>query len=253
MAKREKKNRTRVHLDIETTNEAAKQEYESGAIKKKFHIKDLKHVSAKTENQKKAIEAFTKGNHLFMHGLAGTGKTFLGMFLGLKEVLQETTPYQKLIIVRSIVPVREIGFLPGTEEEKNEIYEMPYVALCNELFEVKKSYENLKAGGYIQFMSTSFLRGLTFNNAIILVDEIQNLSDEEFNTISTRVGINSKIIFSGDGNQRDLKKNGLGKNIKIFKRMGNVSFIEFDVNDIVRSGFCRDYIIERDFVENFDS
>lgn len=250
MTKRERAKRKKGKVQNEIFNLEVKKEYESGTIKKKFHIKDLKYVQAKTDNQRKAIDAFNKGQHLFLHGLAGTGKTFLAMFLGLKDVLQEHTPYKKLIVVRSIVPVREIGFLPGTEEEKNAIYEMPYVALCNELFDVKKSYDNLKASCYIEFMSTSFLRGLTFNDSIIIVDEIQNMSDEEINTISTRVGVNTKIIFSGDGNQQDLKKNGLEKNVRIFKRMESVTFVEFGIDDIVRSGFCRDYIIERDYVEN---
>lgn len=213
--------------------------------KKTFHLKDLKYVTPMTDNQSKAVMIYNSNNNIVLHGCAGTGKTFLSMFLGLRDVLDENTDYKRLVIVRSAVASRDIGFLPGTEEEKMAVYEAPYQSICNSLFTYKRSYENLKKSGYVDFENTSYQRGVTFDNAIILVDECQNLTDEEFNTILTRLGHNSKILICGDTRQKDLRNSGLEKNLKIFNTMKSMSVVEFGTEDIVRSDFVKEYIIAR--------
>jgi len=202
-------------------------------------------ITPLTDNQTKAVTAYNSNMNMVMHGCAGTGKTFLGMFLGLRDVLDTNTEYKRLIIVRSAVASRDIGFLPGTEEEKMSVYEAPYSAICGDLFSYKRSYENLKKSGYIEFESTSYQRGITFDNAIVLVDECQNLSDEEFNTILTRLGKNSKIMICGDTNQKDLRNSGLEKNLKIFDMMKSMNVICFGIDDIVRGSIPKEYIIAR--------
>jgi phosphate starvation-inducible protein PhoH and related proteins len=219
------------------------------SYRKTFHIKDLKNVSPMTENQKKSFMKYNMNFNLIMHGCAGTGKTFLGMFFGLRDVLDENSNYKKLIIVRSVVPSRDMGFLPGTEEEKIAVYEEPYSTICNSLFTYSKSYDNLKKSGYVQFTSTSFQRGITFDDSIVLIDEAQNMTDQEISTVMTRIGNNTKVIICGDTNQKDLKNSGFDKNIKIFNEMQSIVDVKFQVDDIVRSDFVREYIIAR---ENID-
>jgi len=223
-------------------------------IKKKFHTKDLTKIQPKTNNQKKLMTQYKDNpdKSFFLSGSAGTGKTFLSMYLALNEVVDPNNDFDELIIIRSIVPSREIGFLPGSIEEKTMVYEEPYVSICDELFEYSKSYDNLRNAGYIDFIPTSFLRGSTFNNCIILVDECQNMTFQELDTIMTRVGTNSKIIFCGDSRQCDLnqKRNdlsGFDDFYSIVKRMKKYfSFIEFDADDIVRSGIVKEYIINKE-------
>ena len=220
--------------------------------KKTFHVRDLNVVVPKTETQRRVCKSYKTNqemNHLLV-GSAGTGKTFLGMGLGLEDVLDPATPYEQLLIVRSARQTgTELGFLPGTVEEKMAEYEAPYVSMCNEFFDVSNSYANLKELGKIQFVPTSFLRGQTFNESIILVDEMQNLNFGELNTIVTRVGYNSKIIFAGDFRQNDLlgKRNetsGFYPFIDIVKTMeDHFGVFEFGHDDIVRSGLVKQWII----------
>jgi len=222
-------------------------------IKKTFHVKDLNKIVPKTETQRKVCKSYKSNpelNHLLV-GSAGTGKTFLGMGLGLEDILDPATPYEKLLIVRSARQTgTELGFLPGTVEEKMAEYEAPYVSMCNEFFEVSNSYANLKELGKIQFVPTSFLRGQTFNECIILVDEMQNLNFGELNTIVTRVGYNSKIIFAGDFRQNDLlgrrnETSGFYPFIDIIKTMEeHFGVFEFGHDDIVRSGLVKSWIIK---------
>lgn len=223
----------------------------NGANKKKFHIKDLYQITPITQQQKQTFYAYNSNFNLFLTGTAGTGKTFIGMYLGLRDVLDESTPYRKLIIIRSAVPTREIGFLPGDQNEKMEIYEQPYIDICDNLFKYTNCYKNLKLNNYVEFMSSSFLRGLTFDNAIILVDEMQNMTGHELNSIITRVGNDSKIIFCGDMVQTDLNKSkndqsGLGDFSRIIERMSEFSVIRFTIDDIVRSGSVRNYLIHKE-------
>lgn len=246
-----KKNK-RSSLEVIVNNNQASQ---NGAGKKTFHKKDIKYVTPITDTQKAVMDAYKNDMNMFLHGSAGCGKTFLGMYLALQDVLDSETEFDKLIIIRSAVATRDIGFLPGTEEEKMAIYEMPYDAICNELIKYGKSYENMKKLGYIEFMSSSFLRGLTFDHAIVLVDEVQNMCASELHTIMTRIGYNSKIIFSGDLAQADLiktnrDKSGMGDFMNIIGSLDDFASVKFTSDDIVRSDLVKRYIIAKEKYEN---
>ena len=208
-----------------------------------------------TTNQEIVFDAYKEGKNVLLHGAAGTGKTFIALYLALQEVLDESTPYDKIVIVRSLVPTREIGFLPGDHEDKSNLYQIPYQNMVKYMFKMPDDpafemlYDNLKAQETISFWSTSFLRGTTLDNAIVIVDECQNLNFHELDSIMTRVGNDSKIIFAGDIAQTDLvktnEKNGILDFMKILEVMDEFANIEFDVNDIVRSGLIRNYIITK--------
>ena len=214
-----------------------------------LHSFNLKEIEPKTENQEKTLRNFYDGRNLLLHGSAGTGKTFLSMYLGLDHITNKSK-YNKLCIVRSVVPTREVGHLPGDLDKKIEVYEMPYKSIVNELLMRGDAYEILKKKRLIEFLSTSFVRGITFDNAIILVDEIQNLSFHELDSIMTRVGNNCRIIFSGDFKQSDLKnvreRQGLHNFMEILSGMKNFEKIDFSQNDIVRSELVKNYIIQKE-------
>lgn len=219
--------------------------------KLKVRIDDLKVFEPLTDNQRKFFEAYKNGEQVLMlHGVAGTGKTFIALYKALEEVLDRSNPYERVIIVRSAVPSREIGHLPGDEKEKSEVYQLPYKEICDTLFGTgNQPYQRLQEQGNILFMITSFVRGITLDNSIIIVDECQNMTDMELNSIMTRVGDRSKIIFCGDFRQTDLNKkhdmSGLKKFMEIAELMRTFSIINFDVDDIVRSDIVRDYILAR--------
>ena len=220
----------------------------SNALKMKLdHLKTFK---ALTQNQQSFFDAFRIGDYFIMLlGAAGTGKTFCALYKALEEVMDHGNPYKKIIIVRSAVQGREIGFTPGSVEDKMALYEQPYIQICAQLFDRKDAYQRLKEQDYIEFVSTSFIRGCSFDNSIVIVDEVQNLSFEECDTILTRVGHQSKILFCGDYRQTDLKKShdksGLRKFHEIARRMDSCTEIEFTVDDIVRSSLVKQYIIAR--------
>lgn len=217
----------------------------------KIRIDDLKTFSPLTDNQKKFFDAYKQGDYFIaLHGVAGTGKTFVALYKALEEVLDKSNPFNRIIIVRSAVPSREVGHLPGDLNEKTEIYRQPYVQICETLFGRRDAYQRLEEQGYIEFISTSFIRGLSFDDAIIIVDECQNLTFEEIDTVMTRVGYRSKIIWCGDYRQTDLNKRknditGILKFFDIASHMGAFTRIEFDIDDIVRSSLVRDYIIAK--------
>jgi len=223
--------------------------------KKPINIDQLKEIEPLTENQTKAFEAYENGKNLYLYGCAGTGKTFIAMYLALREILSGTSPYEKLYMVRSLVPTREIGFLPGDHDDKSNLYQIPYKNMVKYMFKMPDDpafdmlYDNLKAQETISFWSTSFLRGTTLDNAIVIVDECQNLNFHELDSIITRVGENCKIIFAGDALQTDLiktnEKNGILDFMKILEVMDEFANIEFDVNDIVRSGLIKSYILSK--------
>ena len=216
---------------------------------KKVRIDDLLTFSPITPNQEKTFQSYHNNKHLLLHGIAGTGKTFMSLYLALEEVLDTSTIYDDIFIVRSVVSTRDIGFLPGDEQEKVSIYEAPYRSICSELFGMKDAYDALKQQSNIKFISTSFIRGITLNNAVVIVDECQNLNFHELDSIITRIGKNSKIIFCGDYTQTDLTrendKKGILRFMKIIKEIPEFSTIEFLVDDIVRSDFLKSYIIAK--------
>jgi len=220
---------------------------------KRLRIDHLLTYDPITENQRTAYDAWEEGDHLVLCGSAGTGKTFVGMYLALQDVLDKSFPQEKLIIVRSVVPTREMGYLPGSIEEKVDAYTAPYRAAATELFNETGAYDVLEKQGVINFMSTSFIRGVTLDECIILVDEMQNLTYHELDSIITRVGRNSRIIFSGDYYQSDLIKESDKKGIldfmNIIEMMNNFTTVEFGWPDIVRSDFVRDYIMTKEMVE----
>ena len=209
-----------------------------------------------TDNQKILFEEYDKGKNLFAYGCAGTGKTFISLYLALKDVLDEMTPYDKVYIVRSLVSTREIGFLPGDHEDKSSLYQIPYKNMVKYMFEMPSDndfemlYGNLKAQETISFWSTSFIRGTTLDNCIVLVDEMQNLNFHELDSIITRVGDNCKILFCGDSTQTDLTKSNEKNGILDFKRIIEImeddfGVIEFGLDDIVRSGLVRNYLVTK--------
>ena len=216
------------------------------------HLLDIKPL---TESQQKVFDAWDKAKNLFLFGCAGTGKSFITIYLALRDILDEKTPYDKLYIVRSLVPTREIGFLPGDHEDKANLYQIPYKNMVRFMFEMPDDpsfemlYANLKAQDTISFWSTSFIRGTTIDNSIVLVDESENLNFHELDSIITRLGVNSKIVFAGDAAQTDLtkahEKTGIMDFKKIIDDMDEFESIEFNVQDIVRSGLVKSYLISK--------
>jgi phosphate starvation-inducible PhoH-like protein len=223
--------------------------------RKPISSESLVDIQPLTKNQTVLFDAYDLNKHLFVYGCAGTGKTFCALYLALKDVLDEITPYDKIVIVRSLVATREIGFLPGDHEDKSSLYQIPYKNMVRYMFELPSDadfemlYGNLKAQETIKFWSTSFIRGTTLDNSIIIVDECQNLNFHELDSIITRVGDNSKIMFCGDATQTDLTKsnerNGILDFMKIIQRMPEFESVEFGVEDIVRSGLVKSYIVNK--------
>ena len=200
----------------------------------------LAEIEPLTKNQ---LIAFESDKNLLLHGIAGTGKTFISCYLAFDDMVKGV--YNNLVIIRSAVPTRDIGFLPGTEKEKASVYEEPYKEIALELFQRGDAYEILKTKGLVHFMTTSFVRGITLKETVIIIDECQNMTFHELDSIITRVGTNCRVIFCGDFRQSDLKTNGLESFMEILKNMGSFDFIDFEIKDIVRSEFVKDYIIAK--------
>ncbi len=223
--------------------------------KKPINADMMREIEPLTENQKRLFDSYSSGKNIVAYGAAGTGKTFITLYNALCDVLDPETPYEKIYIVRSLVSTREIGFLPGDHEDKSWLYQLPYKAMVKYMFEMPTDadfemlYGNLKAQETISFWSTSFIRGTTFDKAIIVVDEYQNLNFHELDSIMTRVGENSKIMFCGDATQSDLVKqnerNGIIDFMRILRLMSSVDLIEFGVEDIVRSGLVKEYLLAK--------
>ena len=223
--------------------------------KKPINADMMREIEPLTDNQKALFEAYAKDQNLVAYGVAGTGKTFITLYNALVDVLNPETPYEKIYIVRSLVATREIGFLPGDHEDKSTLYQIPYKHMVKYMFEMPTEadfemlYGNLKAQDTIDFWSTSFIRGTTFDKTIVIVDEYQNLNFHELDSIMTREGAQSKIMFCGDATQSDLVKqnerNGIIDFMQILRLMSSVDVIEFGVEDIVRSGLCKEYLLEK--------
>ena len=246
MATRKRKNETQIGIGM-----TAKQMRR----KKPINVDLMVDIEPLTDNQDRLFESYSNGKHLVAYGCAGTGKTFITLYNALQDVLDERTPYEKVYIVRSLVATREIGFLPGSHDDKADIYQIPYKNMVKYMFQMPSDadfemlYGNLKAQETIKFWSTSFLRGTTLDNSIVIVDEFQNLNFHELDSIITRVGENTKICFCGDATQSDLiktnERNGIIDFMKILRAMPSIDIIEFGVDDIVRSGFVKEYIIAK--------
>jgi predicted ribonuclease YlaK len=211
---------------------------------------ELKFIKPKTYNQEEIFDFYDQGKHLLIHGYAGTGKSFLACYMGIREVMDVQNTYNRIVLIRSTVATREIGHLPGKKEDKIAEYEAPYVDIFSKLFGRGDAYSVLKHGKQVEFECTSFLRGITIDNAIVIVDEIQNMTFHELDSILTRLGDNAKIILCGDFRQSDLKykdeRQGLGEMMKILKTMNDdIATVEMQIEDIVRSGFVKAYIIAR--------
>ena len=208
----------------------------------------LKSISPKTINQNKIFKLFRDDKNILLHGLPGTGKTFVSLYLALNQVLNENR-YKKIIIVRSVVPTRDMGFLPGNKKEKTKEYEAPYYAICSELFDRSDAYDLLKNKGVIEFMSTSFIRGLTLNDCIVIFDEVQNNTFHELDSVITRLGDNSRMMLCGDFRQSDLKfkeeRQGLINFMDIVQKMKCFNHVELTEEDIVRSGLVKEYILSK--------
>lgn len=217
--------------------------FEASTIKKQ-------NISPLTDNQEAAFEAWDRGKNLTLLGTAGTGKTFLALYFALSAL--ETKEQKKVFLIRSVVPTRDMGFLPGNQKEKTKVYEQPYYSLCSEIYGRGDAYDIFKGKNQIEFLPTSFLRGTTFDDAVIIVDEAQNMNSMELHTIMTRIGENSKIIFCGDTNQDDLTSerykefSGLASFAEVLYTMKEFEHIHFTQDDIVRSDIVRSYIIARE-------
>ena len=223
--------------------------------KKPINTDMMRDIEPLTENQKLLFESYKNGKNLVAYGAAGTGKTFITLYNALREALDPTSPHDKIYIVRSLVATREIGFLPGDHDDKSFLYQIPYKNMVKYMFEMPSDadfqmlYGNLKAQDTIDFWSTSFIRGTTLDKAIIIVDEFQNLNYHELDSIMTRVGTDTKIMFCGDATQTDLikqnERNGIHDFMRILRVMPSVNIIEFGVEDIVRSGLCKEYLLAK--------
>jgi len=246
MPARKKKMATGVGAGMTTKNLKRKKPYNSDMMV------DIQPI---TDNQKKAFESYKEGKNLFLYGAAGTGKTFITLYNAFKEVLDPVTPYKKVVLVRSLVSTREIGFLPGDHEDKSFLYQIPYKNMVKYMFELPTDNDfemlwgNLKTQESVTFWSTSFIRGTTLDDSIVIVDESQNLNFHELDSIMTRCGENCKIHFCGDAAQTDLiktnEKNGILDFQKIIARMPEFDLVEFGIEDIVRSGLVKSYLISK--------
>lgn len=203
-------------------------------------------VTPRTAAQGRVFDAYDRGSNLVLHGSAGTGKTFLACYLALDSVVMEQE-FERVVIMRSVVPTRDIGFMPGSLKDKTKMYESPYQTICAELFQRGDAYELLKAKSFVEFSVTSFIRGNTIDNAIVIIDEAQNLSGHEIYSVITRLGENSRLIVCGDVRQSDLKfdseKRGIKEFLDIAQRIPSFELIRFNEEDIVRSKLVKEYII----------
>jgi len=218
----------------------------------RLRLEHLQQLEPLTKNQEKAFASYNEGNHLILSGSAGTGKTFIALYHALKTVLDKAQQQNKVVIVRSVVPTRDIGYLPGEKEEKEAPYQDLYISVVNELFQDKEAWKKLNQFKELEFMTTSFIRGITIHDAIVIIDEAQNCNFHELCSVITRLGENCRFILSGDFYQsdfvKDTDKRGLLQFINILNNMKHFDHIEFDWKDIVRSGLVRDFIMTQEML-----
>lgn len=244
-----RKSRTKKDRDLEFLSEMNynNTEAKKEGPKKRFTLHDLKTIRPMNETQREFFESYVMGANVIGNGSAGTGKSFISLYLALSDVLDEEKPQEKVIIVRSAVPSREIGHLPGDMKEKMAVYEEPYKDIVSSLLRKAKAYDDMKDAGKIEFMPTSFVRGLTWDNAVVVIDEAQSMTFHEVNSVITRIGDNSRLIICGDIAQNDLitkkqDQSGFNRMLAIASKMSNFDIVSFTRNDIVRSKFVREWI-----------
>ncbi len=223
--------------------------------RKKWTIHDLRDIKPLTNNQEEMFHSFFQGNNLCASGSAGTGKTFLALYLAFNEILSTDDGPKRVIIVRSAVPTRDMGFMPGDLDEKMSFYEVPYRDILAELFGRKATYDDMKVAGKVQFMPTSYIRGLTWDDAVVVIDEGENMTFHEINSVMTRIGNNSRVIFTGDMVQTDLRKSGndssgMQKFLRVLEHMSEFDCVHFTKHDIVRSAFVKSWIIAAEEVDD---
>jgi phosphate starvation-inducible protein PhoH len=237
-----------VHKGVKMAKRAKKNNNSTQNQTQNNHF-ELRTIKPLTANQQATFEAYKQGYNLVCHGYAGTGKTFCALYLALQDILSSNSQYQRIVLIRSVVPSRDMGFLPGSIKDKIAVYEDPYKEICDDLFGRGDGYGILKMKKLIEFTTTSYLRGLTFNNSIVIVDETNNMTYQELDTVMTRLGNNSRIIFCGDYRQTDLNKpydkTGVRDFMNITKRINSFVHIEYQKEDVIRSGVVRDYIITK--------
>jgi phosphate starvation-inducible protein PhoH and related proteins len=216
-------------------------------------LENLKLIEPLTKAQQETFKSFKRGNHIMLNGAAGTGKTFIAMYLAFQEILSGESKANRIIIVRSAVPTRDMGFLPGDRAEKESTYLAPYIGICTELFGTHQAWNNLIFEKKIEFLTTSFVRGITLRNSIVIIEEMQNLTFHELDSIITRLGDNCRIMLCGDYYQTDLERNkdksGILDFISVVESMKYFDIIEFNWQDIVRSGLVRDYIMTKEMIQ----
>jgi len=215
----------------------------------RIKIDDLKKFDPLTENQKLFFDAYKRGDYFIgLFGSPGVGKTFLALYKAIEETLDRNNSFDKIVVVRSAVQVRDQGYVPGDLEEKMQIYEQPYVEICQTLFDRSDAWTRLKEQGYARFISTTAIRGITIDDAIIIVDECQSMTWHELSSVITRTGHRSKIIFVGDLKQNDLVKtrndvSGLQEFLNVAGTMDEFTRINFTSEDIVRSSLVKSFIV----------
>ena len=219
-------------------------------ISKRMNGLSLRDILPKTQAQSDTFDAYNENYNLLLHGCAGTGKTFISLYLALREISQRTSPYKSITVVRSAVPTRDVGFLPDALHQKLEVYELPYRSIINELYGRGDAFEVVKHKDFVNFISTSYVRGVTLKRTIVIVDECENLNFHELDSIITRIGEDCKILFCGDFKQTDFRndreKQGMHNFMEILSSMQSFDIVQFTQEDIVRSNMVREYIIQKD-------
>lgn len=222
---------------------------QEGPKRKTWSRHDLKNVRPLTPAQTDMFHDFFAGNNIVAYGSAGTGKSYVALYLAISEYLKQDSCIEQILVVRSAVPTREIGFLPGTLEEKAAIYELPYKDIFADLMGRGSTYDDMKEAGIVKFCTTSFIRGLTWDNTIVVVDEAQSMTFHELNSLMTRLGDGSRIILCGDHAQTDLVGgrggvSGFEDFVKVANAMDMFSTVKFHTFDIVRSEFVKSWLIK---------
>ena len=218
--------------------------------RKTTHNKELlqvRHITAMTWAQTDMIEGYARGANLIAEGSAGTGKSFIASYLALNSLFTDKT-IDKVVVVRSAVATRDMGFLPGTLQEKSEVFSIPYKQIFNDLCENGTAWDILTKKSMVEFITTSYVRGITLDNAVVIIDEFQSMTAHELYSVLTRMGKNTRIIVCGDTKQTDLdgrkEKSCYDWFMGVANKMTDWFHItKFVQQDIVRSPFVKALIM----------